>query len=127
MKDGVYEFDFNKLSDAHAQCFNNFILLLGFTVSAPRNYIFVDNTNLSAVECAPYVLGAQSQGAFPIIVNLQHPPDLTPMETALRNTKGLGEKRLEGFLFRGVAEVLPPWWNVINVQGGTFEVTQELA
>src|SRR5690606_33271326 len=56
MRDGVYQFDPKKLSDAHGACCYDFINQLALQTPL----VVVDNTNTTAVEIAPYILIAQA-------------------------------------------------------------------
>jgi GTPase SAR1 family protein len=55
-KGGVYTFDPSKLSEAHGECFFNFIGHMRHL----STLVVVDNTNTTEAEIAPYVLGAQA-------------------------------------------------------------------
>lgn len=52
MKDGVYVFDRNLLGKAHAACQDKFRKAVDNGINA----VIVDNTNLTAKECRPYVI-----------------------------------------------------------------------
>lgn len=80
MKNGKYQFNPTQLSDAHADCFRQFLNLLDFSKQCVALrpevegvVIFVDNTNTQLFELTPYHLGAQSQDVFPVLLELVHP------------------------------------------------------
>lgn len=56
MKDGVYDFRYNLLSEAHAATMNTFITAL----QTVKGTVIVDNTATTAWEVSPYVLVASS-------------------------------------------------------------------
>ena len=100
--DGEYRYDPTKISEAHAQCFKEFLgaLWLGHAL------VIVDNTNLSQREISPYMLGAAALGYEAEIHTLRS----RDPRIGLRNLHGvpLGEqkdqrKRLDNLQ-------LVPWW-----------------
>lgn len=89
------------LAKSHPACFREFIaaMLQGFPV------VIVDNTNTSAIELAPYILGAQAHG---YAVELRE--FVVSIETAeRRNTHKVPRASLEAMAKR-LAEPRPPWW-----------------
>lgn len=54
---GKYEFHVDELGKAHGYCFRKYAEYLR---CLDYNVIWVDNTNTTAIEIAPYVLGAQA-------------------------------------------------------------------
>ena len=59
MVDGKYMYDATKIGAAHADCFRRFIDCMRCPVLQPR-LVVVDNTNTTAMELAPYILGANA-------------------------------------------------------------------
>lgn len=78
--EGEYKFEGAKLPEAHALCFRSFIRALQ-TKSFYHQYLFVDNTNTTTVEIAPYMLAASAFGwpAEVLTFMFQTPvPDIRP-------------------------------------------------
>lgn len=65
--EGVYNFDPANLSAAHGKCFQHFIEACQNKVEL----VFVDNTNTTIQEIAPYILGAQAYGYDAEIITLR--------------------------------------------------------
>src|SRR5271165_5244264 len=61
-----YKFDRTKLGDAHSFCFGSFLAAIQRGVEM----IIVDNTNTSATELNPYMLGASAYGIKAKIITL---------------------------------------------------------
>lgn len=93
-QDGVYRFDPAKAGEAHATCFADFI----YFMQREYKFIIVDNTNTTAVEIAPYVLGARALGYEVRILQFD-----VSLETSMaRNTHSVPEgviKRMYSNLF----------------------------
>lgn len=111
MVNGEYRFDVTKLGDAHGACLNRFTrwILKGRDVTHFQHMtLVVDNTNLSAVELAPYVALAQAFQMPCEIVTVLCDPSIA----AARNVHGVPEaavKRMDAALR---SRELPPFWNV---------------
>lgn len=56
MVEGQYLFDFRKLGEAHGSCLRKFVECL----SRGENVVYVDNTNTTVLELAPYVAVASA-------------------------------------------------------------------
>jgi predicted kinase len=104
MRVGTYSFNPGKLPEAHAECLREYVDALRHEAE----HVFVDNTNTSVAEVAPYYALAQAYGAEVEI--LYFPCD--PQVAAERNTHGVPlagcqamAKRLEEF-----EKQMPPWW-----------------
>lgn len=100
-----YKFDPMKLGEAHAYCFRVFIE----AVQAKVDCVYVDNTNTSVTEIAPYVLGAEAYGYTPSIVTLR-PRQTHIHDIAARNTHGVPLAGVVAQDRRINDRVLPPWW-----------------
>lgn len=111
---GEYRFDASKLSLAHGACFKKFIEHVRFDMSL----IIVDNTNLSAEEIAPYMLGAQAYGYEAEIITL----DIPMLFAHQRNVHGVSEKGVENQWVRLCSRKLPPWWKNTVVKSEGFEL-----
>lgn len=106
-----YRFDPSKLADAHQACFRNFLVFLqeGIDSNDPDFLIAVDNTNISAIEIAPYYLAAESHGYDVEIVNIDCPLD----RAIARNIHGVPREVIMRMYQRMLDERknLPVWWN----------------
>ena len=99
----------SRLSLAHGECFRSFIEKL--REGHGHDTVVVDNTNTTAVEIAPYVLGAQAFG--------YHPSILTFMCESEDDVKMCAARNSHGVSFAGVLRQhsnlkqrkLPPWWH----------------
>jgi len=110
MVDGEYRFDVAKLGEAHGQCMRRAIEHVQRDVEAP---LVVDNTNISNVEIAPYVLLAQAYGWFPQILTLHSESAYIVSVCAKRNSHGVPIERVTAMFEQLLLELpaTPPWWN----------------
>jgi predicted kinase len=108
MVDGEYKFDPSKLGKAHQACFRGFVEWLQDLQSAV-DLMFVDNTNTTVAEVAPYYFAAEAYGAEVKIVYLECDSEIAAQRNAhsvpLRSVQAM-EARLNCF-----ADRMPPWWN----------------
>jgi predicted kinase len=104
MAEGEYRFDSSKLGEAHGFCFREFVRLL----QAGRSVV-VDNTNTTAIEIAPYVLGAQAYGYECRIVTVVVPESRLHI-AAQRNRHGVSLDVIRAQFDRLQRRELPPWW-----------------
>jgi predicted kinase len=81
--DATYKFDANQLGEAHGQALRKFVSYL--TIHDP-DVLIVDNTNITALELAPYVLLANAYHV-PVRLITVATPDLEV--AAKRNTHGV--------------------------------------
>ncbi len=111
--DGKYTFDGSKLSEAHGACFKTYIEGL----QNQCQFIVVDNTNTTAEEIAPYILGAQAYGYEAEILTIIVKPS-TENVAALkeRNRHGVSSESIVGQMERLASRRLPPWWKNTNVE-----------
>lgn len=105
-------FDQTKLGEAHGACFRATIVRLD--ESSPDEVI-VDNTGLTNIERAPYVLAAQAFGWEVRMVDLVRAMDLSGLPTAVslriyadRNTHGVPLATIKHMNER--YEQPPPFW-----------------
>jgi predicted kinase len=116
MSDGEYRFDVSKLSQAHGACFKSFIEALQAKVS----HVVVDNTNTTAEEIAPYMLGASAFGYDSEIVTLTCPKRMSWEDyiaaCAARNTHGVPLAGIKAMADRIANRRLPPWWSSEQVE-----------
>jgi predicted kinase len=104
MQGGVYKFDPKKIPLAHQRCFRNFIDIV--TADRKPERVFVDNTNTSAWELAPYLLAGEAYDWNVEIVTFH----IDPRVAAGRNVHGVPEKGVMAMMQR-LEEPLMPWWN----------------
>lgn len=110
MVNGVYRFDFNKLGEAHAKCFKSFMNFARWM----HDDIIVDNTNITSVEIAPYMLGAAAFG-YEAEVHDCHP--VNGIESIVgRNIHGVSEAAVRSKYQAQVNEKLPTWWKFVQVE-----------
>lgn len=111
MENGVYKFSPYGLNQAHKECFWKFLTnlqeidngtLLGVDV------VVVDNTNLTAVEIAPYLVVAEAFDCEIEIVTVHCAPDVA----YLRNAHDVPLKSIIRMDRTLRARVFPPHWNV---------------
>lgn len=97
-----YNFDAAKLGVAHASCFRDACEIVR---EGEDEELYIDNTNTSAVEMAPYVALAAAYGCEVEIILFD-----TPLEVCLeRQTHGVPEKTMHHMVL-ALEGPLPPWW-----------------
>lgn len=106
---GVYRFEPRRLAEAHGECFRRF---LDWMENAPRDDIIVDNTNIAAWECAPYVLGAAAHRREVKVITIHCAVDVA----AARNVHGVPEAVIRQMAHRLQSERLPPFWKLEDVR-----------
>jgi tRNA uridine 5-carbamoylmethylation protein Kti12 len=105
---GKYAFDPMRLSEAHGECFREFIAALQGGVEM----VIVDNTNTRVEEISPYVLGAQAYGyEFEVLRVL-----CDPKVAAARNQHGVPEGAVRAMADRIAKCNLPPWWRRVDFE-----------
>lgn len=105
MVDGEYKFNKDLIGQAHASCLLRFAEALR---SRPA-LILIDNTNIRAVEIAPYYALAQAYSAKVEIVTF-----VCSVETAVaRNIHGASAELVQEMdeLMKQEDASFPPWWN----------------
>jgi len=104
-EDGSLKYDFKrgKLPQAHARCMSKYIEALGNQFK----FVIVDNTNLGAIELAPYISVANSFGYGHEIIEI--PVD--PMTAYRRQKHGVPWQQFRGMVQRYNNEKFPPYWN----------------
>ena len=103
---GVYRFNPANAGAAHAACFRKYIGMLEDGITN----ILVDNTNTSAVEIAPYILGANAWHATVDIFQF----DCTLETSMARNVHAVPENIIKT-MFSRLKEPLPSWWPKVQV------------
>ena len=83
---GSYNFNPSKLGLAHAECLKAYIQAL---MNPEDDFVFVDNTNTTKEDLAPYIAVARAYGYEPEIVVLGL--DIDPATLAGRNLHGVPE------------------------------------
>ena len=103
--EGVYNFDVSKLGEAHASCVREFVDLCQ---SIGYDKVFVDNTNTTTEEIAPYYALAKAYGHTVTVVVVLAPP-----ETCVRaNQHGVPEHAIRGQETRLSKLTFPPFWEI---------------
>ncbi len=105
VESGEYRFDPSKLSEAHGACLKKFVSHL---LRGEVDTIIVDNTNLTALELAPYVALAQAYRAATELVTFPADVDLC----AKRNLHGVPIATLRRMAKTLSERVLPVYWNI---------------
>jgi len=108
---GEYNFNYRKLGEAHSQCFR----LTSEALQQAVPMVFVDNTNLTAIDIAPYVAIGGAYGYDVRIVLIS--TTLTLEELAERNTHQVSLRTLQGQHRKQQAFCIPLYWNV-SVEDG---------
>jgi tRNA uridine 5-carbamoylmethylation protein Kti12 len=106
-----YAFDVRRLGEAHGACFREFIKAVQRGVDS---LVIVDNTNTTANEIAPYVLGGESYGYDVEIVRVLCDPEVA----AARNLHGVPLATIHKMAQKINAFDPQPWWKVQTHEGG---------
>ncbi|CAB4196625.1 AAA domain containing protein [uncultured Caudovirales phage] len=85
MVEGEYKFDVTKLGSAHGACLVKFTKAISESTYPQVDYLIVDNTSTTPIECAPYVALALAYNVDVEIVQFSCPPEIGFM----RNTHGV--------------------------------------
>jgi hypothetical protein len=99
--DGVYRFALAELPDAHAACQQKCLDAMARGVSV----VLIDNTNVTARECRPYVDLAQRYGYTVEFVEPSTPWAFDLTELSNRNTHGVPLATLQRMLSRWVPDM----------------------
>lgn len=111
LKDGIYQFDPANIQNAHACCLRKFMLRV---VEQPYvKTVAVDNTNLTAWECAAYYYIGELYTTDIKIVTIW--TDF--LVAAKRNTHGVPIERVAQMHLTMLSERLPPQWKHEMVLG----------
>jgi len=106
---GEYVFKEENKKPSHAYCLNRFTEFVQLPEEKRPPIIIVDNTNIRAVEIAPYYALAEANGWYVEITTVWVDP-----ETAYqRNQHGCGRNLVNEQFQRLVEETdrFPPWWS----------------
>jgi hypothetical protein len=106
-----YSFDFKNIGKLHEQCFKQFI----FAMQAEFNIIFVDNTNTTSVEIAPYVLAAGAFGYTHNIITFRCRDIQDVNLLTSRNRHSVDFNEIFAQHNRICDRLLMPWWNAVDV------------
>lgn len=111
MKDGEYIFDPSKIGQAHAACFQKYLVLLARAEELEEIFssIVVDNTNLQKWEISPYILAAAAHGIEDVEILNFH---CSVEESIARNVHGVPAHAIERMHRTMQNEKLLPFWNV---------------
>ena len=106
---GAYHFIPAKLGEAHSACLRDYLIALERAkIYNKPCHIVVDNTNIRAIEVAPYAALALAFGAECKVITLR-----TGAAVAVtRNIHGVPEGTIRGMFDKMVAEEknFPPYW-----------------
>ena len=108
-KSGKYIFEPSKLSEAHRACFRKFIDAIQY-----NGTVIVDNTNTTAIEIAPYVLGGEAYGCTVEIIRILCDPE----KAFARNIHNVPEHAIYAMNDRIMKFNCPPWWKVTTIKAG---------
>jgi predicted kinase len=113
MRDGEYKFDPKNLAAAHQECLKLFINCMSWKNA---DVVFVDNTNITVTEIAPYVAVAQALGWRAEVITLL----ADPWACAKRNVHGVPEDKVWKMLnlMDGEEKRFPPFWTHHTHLGG---------
>lgn len=104
--DGTYKFDPTKIGQAHDECLKKYLRVLHAKEVSPHNILFVDNTNLSSWELAPYVRLAEIFEVEYQILTLW----VDPLVAAKRNIHRVPMERVFQMYQILLSERLPVHW-----------------
>jgi predicted kinase len=108
---GIYEFDRNKLGQAHGMCLRrfNFDALLGWN----QDVLVVDNTNTTAIEVAPYAALALAYGhnlkVITILTEVQPAFERNIHQVPLKSIKPMNSRLYQS------KNKLPEYWNEVII------------
>lgn len=103
-----YNFDHNKLDQAHGQCFRDFIN----ACMNKKNLIIVDNTNTTNEEIAPYMTAANAFNYSAQIITIDCPTEIA----AKRNSHNVPLINVMAQNRRISERKLLPWWKNITIK-----------
>ncbi len=81
MKDGEYKFDFRLIGEAHGACLRKFNKAIYEATYPQIDYLIVDNTSTTPIECAPYIALAMAYNVGIEIVQFNCPAEIGFMRT----------------------------------------------
>lgn len=115
MKNGEYKFDATKLSLAHGACLQSYAsALVNPWIGEPQTMV-VDNTNVTALELAPYVALANAYGHKPEIVSFTFSYRDQVMLASVRNIHGVSEEACKAMAHRFWERETPPYWDITEI------------
>lgn len=113
-----YEFKPELLANAHSWCFSRFMREVGYAGLAANRTLIVNNTNIHAWECAPYMMAAQAYGWDCKIVTVFCPPRIA-YERGVHGVPYGTVARMEGALYAEHDKGnFPKHWKMEEVQNG---------
>lgn len=108
IKDSTYQFDANKLDEAHSQCLRGFV---EECKEAPLTTVLVvDNTNLASEEIAPYYSVARAYGYEVELITLH----IDVYTAAERNAHGVSLRTIEHMYKKLHERRLPHFWKMVK-------------
>lgn len=105
--DGRYEHRPERIADAHAWCFREF--LRASRTQAPRSLIVVDNTNIRLWEASPYVAVANAYGLKTRVITFECPTTEIERRHKLRTGQVVPLDAIERM--RAAFEPSLPFWH----------------
>ncbi len=111
MERGVYKFDPSKLPEAHGRCLRQFAALVQSEFDS--DIVYVDNTNTTIAEIAPYAALALAYGCLLHLVYIKCDPKVA----AARNIHGVPENaimKMQERINKTLSE-LPRRWNLTTI------------
>lgn len=111
VRDGRYEFDPKKLGEAHGECLRQFAAAC--LAGSAGSRLIVDNTNVNAIEIAPYYALGVAYGLQPTIVTIV----ADPAKAAARNRHGVPAHVIASKHDRLLREerFFPHYWTHVHV------------
>lgn len=100
-KEGNYNFDPRKLSEAHRYCMSTFLTAL----EEGKEDVVVDNTNIRLWEASPYISVAAAKGYTVKVVRFNVPAKLAAFRNVHQVPSATVHRMIKDFE-RGL-----PWWN----------------
>lgn len=117
--DGIYRFDPSRIGHAHSYCLATFTQIITGYVEDSYD-VYVDNTNISAWEIAPYYQLATAFGWRATIINIK----CDQYDAFMRQTHSVPKSTFGGMVARLIREKLPAHWNVSNIDTNSFTPDQ---
>jgi hypothetical protein len=109
---GEYLFKPEELTLAHSECFAAYLFHL---LNGNGSDVIVDNTNLSEIEIAPYMLAATTFGYEPEVRTFVCESGQQVKECAARNSHGLPLSAVERQWKKLSYRKLAPWWKNTDI------------
>lgn len=106
------EFDPSLLSEAHDECYRNFVEFCDHPDKYNADTLIVDNTNLSGWEIAPYYRYAEISGHDVTIIEVI----CDPHKAFDRQLHGVPQRTHANMVIRFNSQTYPDWWDTEAVE-----------